>query len=61
MSVGLQSMSQTRLHNAVAALNLCQQSMYVWHHLVINLTKMLGNNTAKQQTTEPWRMFNRQI
>ena len=61
MAIGLQTMSQSRLHNSFAALNLRQQAMHIGHNFVINFTKMLGNYAAQQQATKTRRMLNWQV
>jgi hypothetical protein len=61
MAIGLQTMSQSRLHNSFAALNLRQQAMHIGHNFIINFTKMLGNNATQQQTTKTRRVLNWQV
>jgi hypothetical protein len=41
-------MSQSGLNNSLTALNLRQQTMQIWHYFVVNITKVIGDNSAEQ-------------
>jgi hypothetical protein len=43
MAIGLQTMSQTWLHNPFTTLDLRQQTMHIWHEFIVNLTEVLSN------------------
>jgi hypothetical protein len=61
VTICLQSVTQTWLHDSFTTLNLRQQPMHVGHDLIIDFAKVLGNNATQQQTAKSWRMFNWQI
>jgi hypothetical protein len=47
MAIGLQTMSQTWLHDSFTSLYLSQQPMYIWHEFIVNLTEVLSNYASE--------------
>jgi hypothetical protein len=52
MSIYLQPMSQSWLHNSFTAFNLRSQPMYVWDKIFINLGEMRSDNSAQQNSAK---------
>jgi hypothetical protein len=47
MAIGLQTMSQTWLHNSLTPLYLSQQSMHIRHDFIVNLSKVSSNYASE--------------
>jgi hypothetical protein len=52
MSVYLEAMTQSRLHNACAAFNLQQQALNIGVHLFVYVANMHGHDCAQQDATK---------
>ena len=52
VSIGLITMPQAWLHNALASLDLTNQSMYVRNHVFMNIANELRNNSAEQYSAQ---------
>jgi hypothetical protein len=60
VSIGLITVPQSWLHDALASLYLLDQSMHIRNHVFMNVTNKLSNNSAEQYSTKPWCRINGQ-
>jgi hypothetical protein len=60
VSIGLITMTQSWLHDALTSLHLTNQSMHIRNHVFMNVANKLSNNSAEQYSTKTWCWINRQ-
>jgi hypothetical protein len=60
VTIGLITMTQSRLHDALASLYLLDQSMNVGNHVLVNISDILRNNCTEQHATKTRRWVDRQ-
>jgi hypothetical protein len=54
MAVGLETMTQARLHNAFTTFYLQAQAMNIGVHFLIYVKQMSCNHRSQQNATETW-------
>jgi hypothetical protein len=60
VSIGLVTVAQSWLHDALATLHLTNQSMYIGTHVFVNITNILSNDSTEQYSTKAWCRINGQ-